>query len=85
MSDASRSQIVFARAIVRYALYQSVLNIIPVAWGISAFVIGIADVLYWPSLWGALAVYLGGALYLGLTILLPAIRTRIAEREREKG
>lgn len=85
MSEASRSQIAFARAIVRYALYQSGLNIIPVGWAVWAFLIGIPDPLYWPSLWAALAIYLVGALYLGATLLIPAIRRRLAERDAEKG
>ncbi len=85
MSPASKSQIAFARAIVRYALYQSVVNAIPVGWAIWAFVVGIRDAWYWPSLWGALALYLAGALYLLATMLIPAIRRRIADRAHEEG
>jgi hypothetical protein len=84
MSEASKSQIAFARAIVRYALYQSGVNVIPVAWAICAFVIGIPDEWYWPSFWAALSAYLAGAVYLLATMLIPAIRRRIAERAREE-
>lgn len=85
MSEASKSQIAFARAIVRYAMFQFAFNVVPVAWAIWAFIVGMPNDWYWPSLWGALAIYVTGAVYLGATILIPAIRTRIAERDREKG
>jgi hypothetical protein len=83
MSEASKSQIAFARTIVRYALYQSILNIVPIAWAIGAFGFGIPNEWYWPSFWLALTLYGGGALYLLITMLLPAIRMRIKEREME--
>ena len=84
MNEASKSQIDFARAVVRFAAYQFVVNCIPVGWGIWAFVIGIPDAIYWSSLWGALALYVAATLYLVWTILIPAINQRIVDRAREK-
>ncbi len=84
MSEASKSQIAFARAVVRYALYQSGLNLIPIGWAVWAFGFGMPDDLFWPTLWTALAVYGGGAIYLLTTMLIPAIRKRIAEDKMEK-
>jgi zinc transporter ZupT len=84
MSEASKSQIVFARTIVRYALYQSVFNVVPVVWAIWAFVIGIPDALYWPSFWIALSFYAGGSIYLLATMLIPAIRRRVKDRQLER-
>jgi hypothetical protein len=85
MSEASKSQIVFARAVVRFAAYQFVVNCLPIGWALWAFVIGMPDGMYWSSLWGMLALYVAATFYLIWTILWPAINRRIAERDREKG
>jgi hypothetical protein len=83
MSEASKSQIAFARGVVRFAAYQFVVNCIPFGWALWAFVIGIPGEIYWPSLWGALTLYVCATLYLIWTILLPTINRRIDERKRE--
>lgn len=83
MSEANQSQIAFARGIVRFAAYQFVVNCIPVGWGIWAFAIGLPDAMFWPSLWGALALYVACTLYLIVTIFVPAMNQRLADRDRE--
>lgn len=83
MSEASKSQIAFARGVVRFAAFQFVVNCIPIVWGIWAFIVGIPDVYYWPSLWGAIALYVAGTAYLVWTILIPAMNQRLADRKRE--
>jgi hypothetical protein len=83
MSETSKSQIAFARGVVRFSAYQFVVNCIPIGWAIWAFVIGIPSELYWSSLWGALALYVSATLYFIWTILLPAINQRVADRKRE--
>lgn len=83
MSEASKSQIAFARGVVRFAAYQFLVNCIPVGWGIWAFIIGIPEAVYWSSLWGVIALYGAGTVYLVWTILLPAMNKRIADRKRE--
>jgi uncharacterized protein (DUF983 family) len=85
MSGASKSQIAFARAILRFVGYGMALNGVVAAWAIWAFVIGMPDAWFEPSMWAALAVWVGGELILVLTILVPASRARAADQDSEKG
>lgn len=85
MSGANRSQIAFARAIVRFAAYGMALNFLLLLWAVWAFVAGMPDAWFGPSLWIAALVWGGGTVYLAITILIPALRARAADQDREKG
>jgi hypothetical protein len=85
MSEASKSQIAFARAVLRFVGYGMILNGVLVMWAVWAFVMGMPEAWYGPSLWIALGIWVGGELILVLTILVPALRARAADQDREKG
>lgn len=82
---ANSSQIRFARAVVRFAIYAFAFDAVPVIWAICTYVVGIPSDWFWPSLWGMLIVWLGGLGWAALAILIPALRARARDQDQEKG
>jgi hypothetical protein len=85
MSGASRSQIAFARAVVRFVAYGMILNALLVIWLLWAFMFGMPQAWFDVSLWVVPLVWFAASALLAFWILVPAMLARAADQDREKG